>query len=130
PYVYSELITYGDKPPPLAVHTANLYQNYLIVAFGNITNDLVPPVDLNPLIYILDIPCKTWVTTFTPGKSICSIEPNITNGLTIGIVVGIIIACCFVLVAIILFILWKLEVVRFSSLRNTNPPPPPPPQRP
>ncbi|CAG8540291.1 15845_t:CDS:2 [Gigaspora rosea] len=33
PYEYSELITSGDQPPPLAIHTANLYQNYLIIAF-------------------------------------------------------------------------------------------------
>ncbi|CAG8842177.1 7559_t:CDS:2, partial [Gigaspora margarita] len=33
PYEYSELITFGSKPPPLAVHTANLYKNYIIVAF-------------------------------------------------------------------------------------------------
>ncbi|CAG8727064.1 23907_t:CDS:2, partial [Racocetra persica] len=93
PYIYSELNTSGDIPPPLAVHTANLYQKYLIVAFGNITNDLVPPVDLNPLIYILDIPCKTWVTTFAPGKSICSIESNSSNGLNSGMGVY----CCKIL---------------------------------
>ncbi|CAG8785119.1 10185_t:CDS:2, partial [Dentiscutata erythropus] len=62
PYEYSELITSGVNPPPLAVHTANLYQNYLIVAF--------------------DIQCKTWVTTFTPGKSICSNE--LSNGTSNG----------------------------------------------
>ncbi|CAG8849044.1 13230_t:CDS:2, partial [Gigaspora margarita] len=33
PYEYSELITFGSKPPSLAVHTANLYKNYIIVAF-------------------------------------------------------------------------------------------------
>ncbi|CAG8840921.1 27243_t:CDS:2, partial [Racocetra persica] len=48
-----------------------------------------PPFDLNSLIYILDIPCKTWVTTYAPNKSICSIvestsiKPN-SNGLNIG----------------------------------------------
>ncbi|CAG8790503.1 21284_t:CDS:1, partial [Gigaspora rosea] len=33
PYEYSELITSGDKPPPLAYYTVNLYQNYLIILF-------------------------------------------------------------------------------------------------
>ncbi|CAG8664786.1 7595_t:CDS:2, partial [Racocetra fulgida] len=82
---------------PRLAHTATLTpdNNEIIIIGGNssnITNDLVPPVDLNPLIYILDIPCKTWVTTFTPGKSICSIESNSSNGLNIGEVVGITIA--------------------------------------
>ncbi|CAG8762340.1 24861_t:CDS:2, partial [Gigaspora rosea] len=72
PYEYSELITSGDNPPPLAVHTANLYQNYLIVAF--------------------DIQCKKWVTTFTPGKSICNRRSNIDAGivcLVLGSIIGI-----------------------------------------
>ncbi|CAG8451252.1 5230_t:CDS:2 [Dentiscutata erythropus] len=56
PYEYSELVTSGEKPPPIAFHTANLYQNYLFIAF--------------------DIKCKTWATTFTPGISICSNESS------------------------------------------------------
>ncbi|RIB26694.1 hypothetical protein C2G38_2162626 [Gigaspora rosea] len=72
PYEYSELITSGDQPPPLAIHTANLYQNYLIIAFGNITNNSTQPVEINSRIYLLDIQCRTWVTTFKPGTSVCS----------------------------------------------------------
>ncbi|CAG8678646.1 3675_t:CDS:2, partial [Scutellospora calospora] len=79
PYEYSKLITTGDSPPSLAVHTVNLYQNYMIVAFGNITNSATPPTEINSRIYLLDMPCKVWVTTFTPGKSICSIPSNVTS---------------------------------------------------
>ncbi|CAG8460408.1 11080_t:CDS:2 [Scutellospora calospora] len=87
-YEYSELITSGDKPPLLAAHTANLYQNYLIVAFGNITNFATPPTEISSRIYLLDMPCKVWVTTFTPGKSTCKIPSNgLINKAIIAIIV-------------------------------------------
>ncbi|KAF0446066.1 galactose oxidase [Gigaspora margarita] len=98
PYEYSELITSGDKPPPLAFHTANLYQNYLIIAFGNITNYATEPAEINSRIYLLDIQCKAWVTTFTPGRSICSSGSKINVGMIVGIIVSVIvlvIALCF-----------------------------------
>ncbi|KAF0389751.1 galactose oxidase [Gigaspora margarita] len=108
PYEYSELITSGDKPPPLAVHTANLYLNYLIIAFGNITNYATEPAEINSRIYLLDIQCKTWVTTFTPNKSICSNVPSISSGpsasigsgISVGIIAGIFV-CSIIGVAVI-----------------------------
>ncbi|RIB21911.1 hypothetical protein C2G38_2077040 [Gigaspora rosea] len=104
PYEYSELITSGDKPPPLAVHTANLYKNYIIIAFGNITSNSAPPNEMNSRIYLLDMPCKTWVTTFTPGNSTCNNGSNINNVIKIiGIAVGIVfsIVICILLLIVI-----------------------------
>ncbi|RIB26373.1 hypothetical protein C2G38_265772 [Gigaspora rosea] len=34
PFQYSSPQTTGKAPPPLSYHTATLYQNYMIVAFG------------------------------------------------------------------------------------------------
>ncbi|CAG8823680.1 20537_t:CDS:2, partial [Racocetra persica] len=67
PYEYSELKDSGIRPPTLAFHTVNLYRNYMIVAFGNITNDKSESVKTNPSIYLLCLPRLEWVTTFTPG---------------------------------------------------------------
>ncbi|KAF0513075.1 galactose oxidase [Gigaspora margarita] len=116
PYEYSELITFGSKPPSLAIHTANLYKNYIIVAFGNITGNSAPPSEMNSRIYLLDMPCKSWVTTFTPGNSTCKSGSSINNGSGInngsninnvikivGIAVGIvfsIIICILLLIVI------------------------------
>ncbi|CAG8675902.1 194_t:CDS:2, partial [Racocetra fulgida] len=99
-------------------HTATLIPdtNEIIIIGGNtsnITDDLVPPFNLSSLIYILDIPCKTWVTTYAPNKSICSIvestssiKSNSSNGLNIGAVVGITIGCVGLVVIIaLIFIL-------------------------
>ncbi|CAG8803854.1 32745_t:CDS:2, partial [Racocetra persica] len=66
-YEYSELKYSGIRPPPLAYHTVNLYQNLIIVAFGNITNDKSESVETSSSIYLLCLPRLEWVTTFTPG---------------------------------------------------------------
>ncbi|CAG8702167.1 18190_t:CDS:2, partial [Racocetra persica] len=50
PYTYSELNVpgaSGAKAPPLAYHSVTSYQNYMIVAYGNITNDVSPSVETN-----------------------------------------------------------------------------------
>ncbi|CAG8677518.1 13809_t:CDS:2, partial [Gigaspora rosea] len=114
PYEYSELITSGDKPLPLAVHTANLYQNYLIIAFGNITNNLTDPSEINSRIYLLDIQCKTWVTNFTPGKSICNSGPRIDIGFVVSIILGGII----VVLIIAVVILYKMGIIGFKTCRE------------
>ncbi|CAG8844681.1 4769_t:CDS:2, partial [Gigaspora margarita] len=112
PYVYSELITSGDKPPPLAVHTTNLYQNYLIIAFD--------PTEINSRIYLLDIQCKTWVTTFTSNRSICSNVPSITNGpgIHVGMIAGIIV-CSIVVVAVIVAAI--IYIICYKKVSDENP---------
>ncbi|CAG8611050.1 18198_t:CDS:2, partial [Dentiscutata erythropus] len=60
----NEIIIIGGTS---TAHTANLYQNFLIIAFGNITNNSAQPVEINSRIYLLDVLCKKWLTSFTPG---------------------------------------------------------------
>ncbi|KAF0389750.1 galactose oxidase [Gigaspora margarita] len=112
PYEYSELITSGDKPPPIAVHTANLYQNYLIIAFGNITNNLTEPSEINSRIYLLDIQCKTWVTNFTPGRSIC----DSVSRIDIGVVVSFILGGIIVASVIVVVILYRMEIIQCERI--------------
>ncbi|CAI2168662.1 18854_t:CDS:2, partial [Funneliformis geosporum] len=55
-----------SKVPSLVYHTANLVGNYMIVAFGNITqsDQLARP---NSNIYIMNIKDFTWVNKFEPN---------------------------------------------------------------
>ncbi|RIB18503.1 hypothetical protein C2G38_2184406 [Gigaspora rosea] len=69
---YSAPTPSGPIPPPLAFHTATLYQSYMIVAFGNITNDFGPSNNTSAYVYLMDLSNYTWVTQFAPtdfGKS-------------------------------------------------------------
>ncbi|CAG8784110.1 23183_t:CDS:2, partial [Gigaspora margarita] len=128
PYEYSELITSGDKPPPLAFHIANLYQNYLIIAFGNITNYATEPAEISSRIYLLDIQCKTWVMTFTPGRSICSnglsigSGSNVSNGpgINIGMIVGIIVGSIIVVAVIVVAILRLIKPKKLHVATDQN----------
>ncbi|CAI2179216.1 2712_t:CDS:2, partial [Funneliformis geosporum] len=55
----------GQLPPSLTAHTANIVGNYMIVAFGNITQPNASPLPLkNSNIYIMDIRNYTWVNSF------------------------------------------------------------------
>ncbi|CAG8709928.1 6311_t:CDS:2, partial [Racocetra persica] len=100
PYEYSELKDSGIRPPTLAYHTVNLYQNFMIVAFGNITNDNSGSVKTNPSIYLLCLPRLEWVTTFTPDYT-CPIIPNPPIPLIIGSTVAFYVVFIATTVAII-----------------------------
>ncbi|RIB26410.1 hypothetical protein C2G38_2065014 [Gigaspora rosea] len=105
PFQYSVPTPSGSIPPPLAFHTATLYQDYMIVAFGNITNDFGPPIDTSADIYLMNLSnpsTYTWVTQFeTTGTGTgtgAGTGPNwfaiiiaSVVGVIIGIVIGIII---------------------------------------
>ncbi|GBC02324.1 hypothetical protein RclHR1_04570011 [Rhizophagus clarus] len=55
--------------PSLAYHTANLVGDYMIVAFGNITQKNSEPLEnKNPNIYVMDIKSYTWVNTLETSK--------------------------------------------------------------
>ncbi|CAG8702080.1 4530_t:CDS:2 [Gigaspora rosea] len=70
PYQYSELNPSGTSPPlPLSYHSANIYSDYTIITFGNITNDVTDSNETSSKVYLLYIPCLTWESTFIPGRS-------------------------------------------------------------
>ncbi|RIB03233.1 hypothetical protein C2G38_803642 [Gigaspora rosea] len=69
PFQYSSPQTTGKAPPPLSYHTATLYQNYMIVAFGNVTNDLGPSNNASADLYIMNLLSYTWVTQFEKDSS-------------------------------------------------------------
>ncbi|KAF0538918.1 galactose oxidase [Gigaspora margarita] len=91
----------GTRAPPLTDHSAALYKNYMILAFGS-TSALNLYTNK---IYILDIQNYTWVTTFnvpktqSNGNSSTDQTNNNSSYLYIGIGAGV------VILAVVLFII-------------------------
>ncbi|CAG8646525.1 14777_t:CDS:2, partial [Racocetra persica] len=109
PYKYSELNDSGERPRPLAYHTVNLYQNYMIVAFGNITDEVYESNNTSSTIYLLDMPCLKWVTTFIPNNTSCPpqtlLQPS-PQSTPIGVIIGTTIAAIIFVVLLIAAILY------------------------
>ncbi|KAF0444821.1 galactose oxidase [Gigaspora margarita] len=101
PFQYLSPQPSGIAPPPLAFHTATLYHNYMIVAFGNITNDSGSPTNTSSDVYLMNLLNYTWVTRFekiSPSNSTTTIDIkliSIIGGIVIfsGACIGIIV--CF-----------------------------------
>ncbi|KAF0549466.1 galactose oxidase [Gigaspora margarita] len=97
----------GTNAPPLTQHSAALYKNYMILAFGATTATNLYTNN----IYILDIQNYTWVTTFNiptttnPAKqtqsSGNSSADQANNNLYIGIGIGI----GVIILALVLFVI-------------------------
>ncbi|RIB26405.1 hypothetical protein C2G38_2163478 [Gigaspora rosea] len=72
PYQYSDLNpSETNPPPPLSYHSANIYSDYMIITFENITNDVTDSNETSSKVYLLYIPCLIWESTFIPGRSDC-----------------------------------------------------------
>ncbi|RIB05647.1 hypothetical protein C2G38_2117849, partial [Gigaspora rosea] len=69
--------------PQLCFHSAALYGNYMIIAFGlNPSLTSSSSFVLSNNLYILDIKNYTWVTTFNPNQSISTQTPSPNNSPT------------------------------------------------
>ncbi|KAF0538904.1 galactose oxidase [Gigaspora margarita] len=90
----------GTSAPPLTDHSAVLYNNYMILAFG-VTS--VSNLYTNN-IYILDIHNYTWVTTFNSSTDKAN---NNFSYLYIGIGIGIGVVILIVVLFIIGFFIYK-----------------------
>ncbi|CAG8449899.1 12858_t:CDS:2 [Dentiscutata heterogama] len=109
---------------PRVGHTSVLTpdNNSIIITGGtsrNITNNVTDSNETSSKIYLLYIPCLTWESTFTPGRSDCKdIHPEDKNN-NVLIIVLIITACLFFLMgicAVVWFIRskgkWKNKTLR------------------
>ncbi|CAG8593563.1 14612_t:CDS:2, partial [Cetraspora pellucida] len=115
PYQYSILQTSGNnQPPTLSFHTANIYSDYMIVAFGNITNGATDSNETSSKVYLLYIPCLTWEYTFVPNRSDCKNKDENNHGLIIDIVIPI--GCLIIIGAIILYCLYRRKNERCKDL--------------
>ncbi|RIB26401.1 hypothetical protein C2G38_266026 [Gigaspora rosea] len=122
PYQYSELIPSGTNPPPsLSYHSANIYSDYMIIAFGNITNDVTYSNETSSKVYLLYIPCLTWESTFIPGRSDCksNLKSNQKDSSNLKIIIGCSIAFGVVIIAgIFLCIIFRKNILEWF---NRNP---------
>ncbi|GET03111.1 hypothetical protein GLOIN_2v67585 [Rhizophagus clarus] len=61
------------SPPSLVFHTATLFENYMIVAFGNVTRDNIDVMPVMPgqsdQLYVLDTNTFTWVRIYNPPSN-------------------------------------------------------------
>ncbi|KAF0549458.1 galactose oxidase [Gigaspora margarita] len=109
-WVWSVPSVSGISAPPLMQHSAVLYKNYMILAFGATSASILYTNN----IYILDIQNYTWVTTFniptttkpakqtqSNGNSSADQANNSSSNLYIGIGIGI----GVVILAIVLFVI-------------------------
>ncbi|CAG8840393.1 28834_t:CDS:2, partial [Gigaspora margarita] len=79
-YIWTSITPFGEKPKIFPFHhTATLYNDYIIFAFGSLSN----------IVSILDISNGhyEWVTSYYPRVSNPN-APNSSNSINIGIVVG------------------------------------------
>ncbi|RIB00558.1 hypothetical protein C2G38_2233868 [Gigaspora rosea] len=125
PYQYSELKPSGiNSPPPLSYHSANIYSDYMIIAFGNITNDVTYSNETNAKVFLLYIPCLTWESTFIPGRSDCKSNPksNQKDNSNLKIIIGCSIAFGAVFIAgIILCIIFRRNILECCRNCRRNP---------
>ncbi|CAG8777054.1 11129_t:CDS:2, partial [Dentiscutata erythropus] len=72
PYKWSKISSIGTfSPPPLAYHSAQIIENFMIVAFGALftTNGFNLTTGSNDNVYILDTSNYTWITSFDITKN-------------------------------------------------------------
>ncbi|KAF0549456.1 galactose oxidase [Gigaspora margarita] len=94
----------GTNAPPLTQHSAALYKNYMIIAFGATSATNLRTNN----IYIIDIQNYTWVTTFNVHTTTNTAKPTqnystdqANNNLYIGIGIG----AGVVILALVLFVI-------------------------
>ncbi|KAF0427871.1 galactose oxidase [Gigaspora margarita] len=108
PFQYLAPTPSGSAPPPLAFHTATLYQKYMIVAFGNITNDFGPSNNTSAYVYLMDLSNYTWVTQFgeltpTDFRKTTPTDFGKTTPTELAIIICSIVASLLIIGAIVLF---------------------------
>ncbi|RIB20756.1 hypothetical protein C2G38_2178451 [Gigaspora rosea] len=109
----------GTSAPPLAQHSAALYKNYMILAFGATTASNLYTNN----IYILDIQNYTWVTTFNVPTATSTSQISQANNnfsyLYIGIGIGAGVVILFEVLFVIGFFIYKnrhkQEIVAISG---------------
>ncbi|RHZ78027.1 hypothetical protein Glove_168g32 [Diversispora epigaea] len=88
-------------PPSIYGHTANLYNDYMIITFGK-------ELDLNNFasqVYFYNIKSNKWVSTFSPPDNKTTTTNNFPKALAIGLGTGIggllLISCTFITIFIV-----------------------------
>ncbi|CAG8592174.1 7692_t:CDS:2 [Acaulospora morrowiae] len=79
PFSWSAPTVSGKYPPTLVLHSAHLVNDFMIIAFGNITNPTGPPLSTSSALYVLDTKSYTWTTSFSTNSTSTSGSPSATS---------------------------------------------------
>ncbi|RGB21837.1 hypothetical protein C1646_678271 [Rhizophagus diaphanus] len=109
-------------------HTANLIGNYMIVAFGNITELHSHDKMYNSRMYIMDIRNYTWVETFevlenTKNKTEESPASTSGNIQRMNILIGVIIGVIVIILSIIGLLIYKKRENEENGVKYLKPVP-------
>ncbi|RHZ81919.1 hypothetical protein Glove_116g51 [Diversispora epigaea] len=96
--------TSSNSSPGLFGHTANLYGNYMICAFGyDLDNS-----DLNSQIYLFDVSNYTWVTTYNPPITTTNVTTKSALRIGLGVAGGVVLII-LVSIGVIVFKRYKTK---------------------
>ncbi|RIA94428.1 hypothetical protein C1645_760191 [Glomus cerebriforme] len=108
-YTWSVPIISTQTVPLLAFHTADLYGDYMIVAFGNVTNGVTPPTQMSSNIYMLDTKNYSWITSYSSNLNISMHHDHNSIGLIMGLI------CAGVVIIVIFGVLGALLYKRYKG---------------
>ncbi|CAG8800743.1 1025_t:CDS:2, partial [Dentiscutata erythropus] len=150
-YKWTSPTTSGSpEPEPVTYHSADIYDKYMIIAFGNLTSTVFDPTGPTSQIYILDVDNYEWISSYTYKSPTTTTpdKPNSTSGSinsttntgggdgfgskTIGIIVAICVGSIGVCILIIAALCIGFKKFAKKKDKNLTPPqpyqPPQPPQ--
>ncbi|CAG8449329.1 2502_t:CDS:2 [Funneliformis caledonium] len=80
-------ITARNRPPPLVYFTSSIFEDYMFVSFGNISNPVTSPLNTSSKIYLMDTRNFTWVDTFEVKAS--DVDPKTLTKTQTSIIIGL-----------------------------------------
>ncbi|RHZ74119.1 hypothetical protein Glove_227g163 [Diversispora epigaea] len=71
----------SPEAEPVIYHSADIYDKYMIIAFGNLTSTTTDPTGPSSQIYILDVDKYNWISSYTSSATTTTPDkPNGTSG--------------------------------------------------
>ncbi|KAF0458461.1 galactose oxidase [Gigaspora margarita] len=103
-------ISSTNSPQSLCFHSAEIYNNIMIIAFGIVTSDqLQTTATLNKNIYLFDVQNYAWISLTTPTSTKSTSTNNHSNYMIIGISVGV---SGFIIILGLIGVVYKYKKLR------------------
>ncbi|KAF0544021.1 galactose oxidase [Gigaspora margarita] len=94
----------SNTPPSLRYHSATLYNNYMLIAFGRMSTKLFK---LNDRIYIYDVVNSNWITTMDRILD-TTVNASLNNHQNYWLIMACILTGVFIFIIILPFLIYKL----------------------